>query len=379
MAQPDTNIPAKKGRKKKKHAGGRKSKFSPERVTSIYNLLRKGLTMKDACKEVGISYQTMNNWQKKGEAEKDRDESERTALFTFWITVQSIESKKRALVGRPSSSKISDPSTSAASAVMESNTNESIEQFQNKYYNDIINKNPFLILKTPTDKQKIFLMQGIPKRDELAAEFNPIEVFFNGAYQSGKTTALIMAALLYVHERDYQALLVRPDYNNLEKSIMKPVKNWLEMTGARWNKMNLTWYFPSGARLTLRYLDNPAKDHKFSGRVYQFIGCDDLTGFERYEYMKLRTFLFPSPNPRIPLRVFSTGNAYSGAHNEWVKERFITKSPEEMACDNRYTVSAVIEENPYINPVAMRAKYKNADPVVQAQLFDCYWDWEIPG
>jgi hypothetical protein len=188
-----------------------------------------------------------------------------------------------------------------------------------------------------------------------------------------------MAALQYVHEAKYRALLIRPDYNTLENGIMKHVNNWLINTSAKWKEKNLTWSFPNGARLTLSYLHDGKKNHKFSGRNYHFIGCDDLTGFKREEYMKLRTFLSPSPNPWLPLRVFSTGNAFSGPHVGWVKERFITKSTEEIARYNRYTISAVIEDNPHINSVAVRRRYHRLNPLEQAQLFDCSWDLENPG
>jgi hypothetical protein len=378
MGQPDTSIPVKRGRKKNRHAGGRPLKFSAGLGVSICNLLRKGYTRKDACTEFGISYQTMYLWLKKGEAEKDRDVSERTDFFTFWDSVQDIESCKRGLCGGSKSLNGSDSRNSGASDKLELYQTGSDEHYQQNCYDEIINENRF-IFQTPTEKQKLFLMQGIPKRNISGAEMNPIEVFFNGALGSGKTTGLIMAALQYVHQRDYRALLLRPDYNNLEIGLMKHVDHWLINTGARWRQKDLTWSFPSGARLTLSYLHNVKKDHKFADQYYHFIGCDDLTGFERDEYQKLSTLLRRPDNSRHPVRICSTGNAYGAQHSEWINERFISKSPEEMARYNRYTVSALIEENPHINPDAERIRFRNESPLIQAQLFDCSWDQENPG
>jgi hypothetical protein len=377
MGLPDTNFAVKKGRRKKKHAGGRPSKFSAELGVSICSLLRKGCSRKDACAEVGITYPSMYSWLKRGETEKDLDEIKRTEFFRFWDSVHAIESSKSGLCGVSKPSNNSDPRKPEAGVVLETCSAGSDEQYQTECYNVTINGNPF-ILKTPTDKQRIFLLQGIPKRNIPGARIKPFEVFFNGALKSGKTTGLIMAALQYVHQGNYRALLVRPDYNNLESTVMRRVNDWLIKTGARWKKKDLTWYFPSGARLTLSYLHNVKKDHKFDHRYYDFIGCDDLTGFEREEYQKLITLLHPSATTRLPVRICSTGNSFGGENTEWIKDRFITMSPEEMAKINRYTVSAVIEENPYINPVAERMRYKRESPLIQAQLFDCSWDRENP-
>jgi len=320
----------------------------------------------------------MYSWLKKGEAEKDLDVSEKTDYFTFWDSVQDIESSKRELCEVSGSSNGPDLRNSGASDKLGLCPTGSDEHYQQNCYNEILNKNPF-IFKTPTEKQKLFLMQGIPKGNISGDGMTSIEVFFNGALGSGKTTGLIMAALQYVHQRDYRALLLRPDYNNLEIGLMKQVNNWLINTGARWKKKDLTWYFPSGARLTLSYLHDLKKNHCFSNKRYHFIGCDDLTAFESEDYRRLRTILLYPTNSRRPLRICSTGNAFGAPYSEWIKERFITPSPEELARSNIYTVSALIEENPHINPVTERMRFRNMNPLIRAQLFDCSWDLEKPG
>jgi hypothetical protein len=180
MGQPAVSVHAKRGRKKKRHAGGRPSKFSAELVVSICNLLKKGYFRKDACMEIGITYQTMFLWLKRGEAEKDMEEIERSDYFQFWDSVQDIESSKRELCEVSKSVNYSDSHRPGVSEALESCPTVTEEQYQIHCYDEIINKNPFII-KVPTDKQKLFLMQGIPKRNVQGAGITPIEVFFNGA------------------------------------------------------------------------------------------------------------------------------------------------------------------------------------------------------
>src|SRR5665647_1655983 len=98
MNQPNTKIPKKRGRKQKKHPGGRPSKFSRDFAATICNLLMEGLTRNDACSKLDIHYQTMYLWLKRGEAENDLPEIKRSGFFIFWKSVTMIEANKRTLV-----------------------------------------------------------------------------------------------------------------------------------------------------------------------------------------------------------------------------------------------------------------------------------------
>jgi hypothetical protein len=379
MGQPDTYVPAKRGRKKKKHAGGRPPKFSPDIGVFICNLLRKGYSRKDACTEVGITYPTMYVWLKKGEAEKGLDESKRTGYFTFWDSVQDIESSKEGHYGVSKSSNRLDPRRPGIGDAPESCPTESDEQYQTEIFEKTILNNQFII-ETPTEKQKKFLLKGSPRRGDLNAMQEPIEVFFHGAIGSGKTTGLIMAALQYAGYGGYQALLVRSDRQGLQNYLMNNVYKWLSDRGMRWNERKLTWKFPSGARLTFHYLHdreiNPEeKNHKLSYEKYQFIGCDDLTSFTKAEYLKLISRLRSPAKSRIPIRICSTGNA-SGLYSDWVKEYFISHSPEYLAKYNRYTVSIGISDNPHLSQFSYIRKIKNANPLMYAQLYENNWDLE---
>src|SRR5437868_4850032 len=91
--------------------------------------------------------------------------------------------------------------------------------------------------QSPTERQQLFL--GL--RDER-------EVFYGGAAGGGKSSALLMAALEYVHVKGYSALLLRRTYTDLSKpgALMDRASEWLRKTGAKWNEQKKQWRFPSG-------------------------------------------------------------------------------------------------------------------------------------
>jgi hypothetical protein len=112
------------------------------------------------------------------------------------------------------------------------------------FCNSILN-NPY-IPQDPTQKQAIFLLQSELK-----------EGFYGGAARGGKSSALLIAALQYVSEPDYAALILRRTFRqlSLEDAIMDRADRWLSPTDAKWEGADKRWRFPSGATLTFGYLD----------------------------------------------------------------------------------------------------------------------------
>src|SRR5436190_3981743 len=108
-----------------------------------------------------------------------------------------------------------------------------------RFHQTVLN-NPYIPHK-PTGKQALFL---------LAAEVR--EVMFGGAGGGGKTDALLMAALQFVHVPGYAALILMKTYKDLALpgAGMARAREWLSGTAARWSGDDHSWHFPSGATLT---------------------------------------------------------------------------------------------------------------------------------
>lgn len=124
---------------------------------------------------------------------------------------------------------------------------------------------------SPHPKQALFL--GL-ENDGALKEGGIIEALFGGGTGGGKSWAMLAAALKYVHIPHYSALLLRRNYPDLkqEGGLMALAHEWLHNTSARWNEVDKSWKFPSGATLRFGYLETENDKYRYQGGEYQFIG-----------------------------------------------------------------------------------------------------------
>lgn len=219
------------------------------------------------------------------------------------------------------------------------------------------------------------------------------EAFYGGAAAGGKSDALLMAALQYVHVPGYSALILRRDFARLALAgaIMDRAKSWLiDRTDARWNGTDKAFLFPSGARLQFGYIDNPDDRFRYASAEYQFIGWDELTEFrlsadetdETNPYLFLFSRLRKTVDMDVPLRIRSASNPGNIGH-AWVKKRFVPAdfrgitddSPTIYRVENRVFVPARIKDNPTISEGEYRAKLSHLPPITRERLIA--GDWSV--
>lgn len=238
------------------------------------------------------------------------------------------------------------------------------------------------IPQNPTPRQKLFL----DLEDKL-------EVFYGGAAGGGKSSALLMGALKYVHIPGYAALLLRRSYTDLSLpgALMDRANQWLQGK-AHWSGMEKKWTFPSGATLTFGYLATEVDKYQYQGAEFQYIGFDELSQFTETQYTYLFSRLRRLKDGRVPLRLRSGSNP-GGVGALWVKERFIPDdfSPEFAVSEKiwekhgedeetgekltRYFVPARLDDNPHLDQHQYELSLRNLDPVTRAQLRR--GDWQI--
>lgn len=154
------------------------------------------------------------------------------------------------------------------------------------------------------------------------------EILFGGAAGGGKSDALLMAALQYVTEPDYSALLLRRTYQDLSQpnAIMDRAKKWLDpftKSGVvHWNNQIKTFTFPSGATLSFGYLSHDNDLDQYQGSELQFVGFDELTQFTERQYTYLHSRLRKLKKSNIPIRMRAGSNP-GGRGHDWVKSKFI--------------------------------------------------------
>jgi len=222
------------------------------------------------------------------------------------------------------------------------------------------------------------------------------ESLYGGAAGGGKSDALLMAALQYVHVPGYSALLLRKSYADLAlpDAIMDRAKTWLvNLPGVHWNDQRKVFTFPSGATLTFGYLKYERDRYRYQGSAYQFIGFDEATQFREDEYLYLLSRLrrpnigTGHPLSSVPLRMRAASNP-GGIGHEWVRQRFVPQmdpltqtmvSPHDDYGERRYFIPAKLDDNPSLDSVEYRKNLMALDPVLRAQLLEGDWGARPPG
>lgn len=215
----------------------------------------------------------------------------------------------------------------------------------------------------PTPKQARFLLE--PAK----------EAMYGGAAGGGKSDALLMAALQYVHVPGYSAILFRRTYTDLALpgALMDRALQWLAPfldTGeVKWSEKHKTFTFPSGATISFAYLQHENDKYRYQGTDFQFIGFDELTQFTESQYRYLFSRLRKEEGFPVPLRMRVATNP-GGIGHEWVKQRFIIEGPSK----GRVFVPARMEDNPHLDQEEYERSLAMLDPVTRRQLR--YGDWD---
>lgn len=222
----------------------------------------------------------------------------------------------------------------------------------------------------PTDKQLAFLM--LDCRD----------AFYGGAAGGAKSIGLLMAALQYVDQPDYDALLIRNTYMQLSKpkALLDISHQWLHNTDAHWDGNLKQWRFPAGATLNFSYLDGPMDHFNHQGSAYHFVGIDEITQIRENQALYVgfsRSRKVDESN--IPIRFRATSNPPAPeqvARGAWVKKRYVdplTRKPDKIF------ISAKLEDNPYLDKEDYIKSLEELDPVTRRQLLNGDWDIRAKG
>jgi predicted phage terminase large subunit-like protein len=222
----------------------------------------------------------------------------------------------------------------------------------------LIQQNSRYIPHAPTLRQLMFLA------------LDDLEDFYGGAAGGGKSDALLMAALMYVHVPQYAALILRRSYADLALpgAIMDRAHEWLNGTDAKWSEVDKTWTFPSGATLTFGYLQYENDKYRYQSSEFQFIGFDELTQFSESQYRYMFSRLRRLQTMDVPLRMRAASNP-GGMGHEWVYERFIVGGAQA----GRAFIPARLADNPHLDRAEYERSLAELDDVTKAQLLDGLW------
>lgn len=200
------------------------------------------------------------------------------------------------------------------------------------------------------------------------------EALYGGAAGGGKSEALLMAALEYIHLPDYSAMLFRRTYADLilPEALLDRAHSWLGPTNAEWKDNGKCYIFPTEihdhpGKLSFGYLENENDKYRYQSAAFQYIGFDETTQFAETQYRYLFSRLRRLKSSNMPLRMRGATNP-GGIGHEWVKHRFI-----DPGSPDRPYISARLEDNPYLDQNEYAESLKHLDSITRAQLLSGDW------
>jgi phage terminase large subunit-like protein len=212
------------------------------------------------------------------------------------------------------------------------------------------------------------------------------EAFYGGAAAGGKSDALLMGALQYVHIPGYAALILRKDTQRLRLAggLMSRSLEWLTGSAAVWRAQDRRWSFPTAgppASISFGYLQTGSDKYRYASSEFQYIAFDELTEFPEEDYLFLFSRLRRRKDLSAPLRMRSASNPGNLGH-AWVLRRFIPEAarggeanePIYFQGDIAY-VPARIRDNPAMNEAEYRDSLSYLPPVERERLMN--GDWSI--
>lgn len=200
---------------------------------------------------------------------------------------------------------------------------------------------------------------------------NVREAFYGGAAGGGKSDALLMGALQYVHVPGYAALILRRNYQDLTLpgALMTRAEAWLAPTDAQSKDGGRKWVFPSGAVLQFGHLEHARQRFRYQSSEFQYIGFDEVTQFPELVYRYLFTRLRRLKGGSVPLRMRAAANP-DGEGLAWVKNRFV----DPKTRGRRVFIPAKLKDNPHLDEKSYRESLMELDPVTRKRMLD--GDWE---
>jgi predicted phage terminase large subunit-like protein len=201
------------------------------------------------------------------------------------------------------------------------------------------------------------------------------EVMYGGAAGPGKSSWLLMEALLYCDDPNYAGILFRSTLPNLEREpdgLIPMSHDWLRGTRAIWRPRTRTWEFPSGATLTFGFLGDPRAHENYAGPSYRFIGFDEVTEIRSASYLFMFSRLRRTAGSRSPLRFRAAGNPGGRSHG-FIRDRF--GLADNTPRPGRMYIPASLDDNPHLDVNSYLRSLAELDPVTFARLR--HGDWSI--
>ncbi len=207
-----------------------------------------------------------------------------------------------------------------------------------------------------------------PQEDFLARQ--EFEVGYGGAKGGGKSDGILYGATRQVAHPRYHAIIFRRTYGELQE-LMDRAGAVFPKVWARWNEQKKRWRFPSGARLSFSYCEDPGDEDRHLGREYQYLGFDQAEQLQEIQYTKLISCARTSVEG-LTVMVRATFNPGGEGHAH-MKRRFWDLGPYRPIHDpvtglSRVFIPAKVWDNPILlrnDPAYVQRLMNISDPALR--------------
>lgn len=140
-----------------------------------------------------------------------------------------------------------------------------------------------------------------PQEDFLAT---PADIaLFGGAAGAGKSWALMLEPLRHIHNPRFGGVIFRRTFPQIaqEGGLWERSEELYPLLGAKPNKANVRWRFPSGARIRFAHMQHETDMLNYQGGEIAYLAFDELTHFtERmFFYLLSRNRSMSGVNPYV--------------------------------------------------------------------------------
>jgi hypothetical protein len=159
---------------------------------------------------------------------------------------------------------------------------------------------------------------------------------YGGAVGGGKTEALEMAPLRYIHHPKHRAIILRRNKDMLREVVDRGRELYPQVAGGVWNETRHRFEFPSGAKIQMGYADNEREIERYRTFEFNMVCFDELTEFTEFQY-KFMLSRNRSKSADLPL-LMRSGTNPGGLGMGWVDQRFIGSGPRNTQKYDPYTI-----------------------------------------
>ncbi|CAB4165091.1 phage_term_2, phage terminase, large subunit, PBSX family [uncultured Caudovirales phage] len=223
-----------------------------------------------------------------------------------------------------------------------------------------------------------------PKQKEAKRLLDKVSVLvYGGGIRGGKSYFLIYTILTFCFQYDKSRwLILRKDLPTLKRNLFPTfqaiIDNGFNQYIESWNQTTQVVTFTNGSQIIFmaESFDTDKELNRFRGLEINGGAIDEINEVQEQTFYKVieRSGSWTGAG-KVPIKIIGTCNPSHG----WVKEQFYDKHKNGTLKPSWAFISALITDNPYIEPEYLQSLKDNMPKYQYAVFVDGNWDMKLEG